>query len=298
MSWNKERIPSQQGKRILITGSNSGLGYETAKAMYEQGAEVIVACRNVEKGKAAIQQIEQESAGNGSLNVMQLDLASLSSIKAFISEFLSRFDQLDTLINNAGIMALPFARTSDGFESQFGTNHLGHFALTGPLLPLLEKSTEPRIVVVSSLANRLGYINFNNLNAESSYLRWVAYCQSKLANIIFAKELQKRLRVQKSDIKVVSVHPGFSATNLQRYLPGNKLINFLFSQSQAMGCLPSLYAASSEEIEGGEYIGPSGLLEIRGYPKRARIPKIATDTKVAETLWQKSIALTGCAYLA
>ena len=193
MNWDKNQIPDQTGKRVLITGANSGLGFETAKALYEKGADVIIACRNVIKGESAVKQIQQAVSSSGSLEVMVLDLASLESVRAFIIIFKEKYESLDILINNAGIMALPFARTEDGFESQFGTNHLGHFALTGPLLPLLEKAAKPRVVVVSSIVNRLGYINFNNLNAEKSYFRWLAYFQSKLANIVFAKELQKRL---------------------------------------------------------------------------------------------------------
>lgn len=298
MNWDKNNIPDQTGKRVLITGANSGLGFETAKALYEKGAEVIVACRDANKGQAAVSEIQAAVSSSGSLTVMVLDLASLESIAAFVLAFKQKFDQLDLLVNNAGVMALPFARSADGFESQFGTNHLGHFALTGPLLPLLEKTGKPRVVVVSSLANRLGHINFKNLNAEKFYLRWIAYCQSKLANIIFAKELQRRLKSSGSKIKVVSVHPGLSSTNLQRHVPGNKLMNKMFAQPQAMGCLPSLYAACAESIQGGEYIGPEGLFETRGYPKPARAPKIASNEQVAVRLWQDSMVLTHCDYLA
>lgn len=297
MHWNKNNIPEQSGKRVLVTGGNSGLGFETAKALYEKGADVIIACRNTDKGERAVSDIKTSVTSSGSLSIMALDLASLESINSFVLEFKEKFDRLDLLVNNAGIMALPFARTNDGFESQFGTNHLGHFALTGPLLSLLEESSEPRIVVVSSLANRLGYINFKNLNAEKSYFRWIAYCQSKLANIIFAKELQRRLRGRGSKIKVASVHPGFSSTNLQRYLPGHKLINLFFSQPQEMGCLPSLYAACAENIQGGEYIGPEGLFEVRGNPQAARAPKVANNERIATRLWAESMALTKCEYL-
>lgn len=297
MGWNKKNIADQAGKRVLITGANSGLGFETAKALYEKGANVVIACRNLDKGNAAIQEMQQSVNSAGSLTVMQLDLASLKSVNAFVINFTKQFKQLDLLINNAGIMALPFSQTTDNFESQFGTNHLGHFALTGSLLPLLENSTDSRVVIVSSLANRLGYINFKNLNSEKFYLRWVAYCQSKLANIIFAKELQKRLLNTGSKIKVISVHPGFSSTNLQRYIPGNKIINRLFSQSQEMGCLPSLYAACAEDIQGGEYVGPGGLFEVRGYPKAARAPKISENREVADRLWRDSMSLTECEYL-
>lgn len=297
MNWDKNQIPDQTGKRVLITGANSGLGFETAKALYEKGADVIIACRNAIKGESAVKQIQQAVSSSGSLEVMVLDLASLESVRAFIIIFKEKYESLDILINNAGIMALPFARTEDGFESQFGTNHLGHFALTGPLLPLLEKADKPRVVVVSSIVNRLGYINFNNLNAEKSYFRWLAYFQSKLANIVFAKELQKRLHNGASRIKVVCAHPGFSSTNLMQHVPGNKLIGYIFSQPQEMGCLPSLYAACSGNIEGGEYIGPRGFLETRGFPKSAKTPKIANDRGVAHHLWQKSVELTDCEYL-
>lgn len=296
MSWDKTQIPDQTGKRILITGANSGLGFDTAKVLYGKGADVIIACRTVSKGEEAIREIESSVSSKGSLSLMVLDLASIESIRSFLSAFKEKYDFLDILINNAGIMALPFSRTEDGFESQFGTNHLGHFALTGPLIPLLNKSKDPRVVVLSSLANRLGHIKFNNLNSEKFYYRWIAYCQSKLANILFAQELQRKMSEAKRDIKVVSVHPGFSSTNLQRYMPGHKIINALFSQSSEMGCLPSLFAATSNGIKGGEYIGPANLFEVRGYPEPAYIPKIAKDRDIAKQLWETSVRLTGCRY--
>ena len=297
--WNVSQIPNLAGLTAIVTGSNSGLGFETAKALFANDAEVIIACRNTQKGTEALQQITAAHPNKNSskIRVMQLDLANLQSVKTFAKEVAASHSKIDLLVNNAGVMIPPKSFTNDGFESQFGTNHLGHFALTGLLLPLLEKSDYARIVVVSSLANRFGKIRFKNLNAEKFYIKWDAYGQSKLANIVFANELQKRLKAKGSHIKVATVHPGFSSTNLQRYLPGASLINPLFSQSQDMGALPSLFAATHSDIMGGEYIGPSKLFETRGYPAPAKTPRTAKNAKTASQLWDKSVEFTGINYL-
>lgn len=297
--WDASHIGDLSGLTAIVTGSNSGLGFETAKALFSNGAEVIIACRDASKGEQAQKEIATAAPTRdaNNLKVMTLDLADLNSVKSFSKQIETQYSKIDLLINNAGVMIPPKSFTNEGFESQFGTNHLGHFALTGQLLPLLEKSEYARVVVVSSLANRFGKIRFSNLNAEKFYIKWDAYGQSKLANIIFAKELQKRLVSKGSHVKVATVHPGFSSTNLQRYLPGASLINPLFSQPQHMGALPSLFAATNDSIQGGEYIGPSKLFESRGYPAPAKTPRSALNPKTASKLWDKSVEFTGINYL-
>ena len=294
--WSVDKIPSQSGKIALVTGANSGIGFEAAKVLVSKGAEVILACRNVNKGEEALAQIKSDDP-DANVHLMTLDLASLSSVKEFSEAFTSKYQKLDLLINNAGVMAPPFGRTADGFEMQFGTNHLGHFALTGHLLPLLEAADSARIVIVSSLAHRFGRINFNNLNSEKRYSRWVAYGQSKLANLMFAKEIQRRLESKGSDIVAVAVHPGFSATNLQRYMPGATWMNSLFSQSQEAGCLPTLFAATEANIRGGEYIGPDGFFEMKGNPRNAFATNTSGSRSKAKKLWDESERLTNVAYL-
>lgn len=295
MSWDISQIPSQAGKRVLITGANSGIGFEAAKVLVGKGAEVIMACRNQEKGQAALDDIKAANP-QGKVSLMALNLASLESIETFAEEFRNKYQSLDILINNAGVMAPPFSKTADGFEMQFGTNHLGHFALTGHLLPLLDAAEAGRVVVVSSLAHRIGKINFDNLNAEKRYSRWPAYGQSKLANLMFAKELQHRLHTAGSKVIALAVHPGYSATNLQRHTPGGAIGNKL-AQSQLEGAMPTLYAATEAGVKGGEYIGPDGWLEIKGRPKAAYVASKAKDKQVAAQLWEASEQLTKVNYL-
>lgn len=296
MKWSIEQIPSLKGKNIVITGANSGIGFEAAKVFAAKGGNVILACRNTDKGQSALNAIK-EATPDANLTRLPLDLASLDSVTAFSQQVAQTWDHLDILVNNAGVMAPPLSRTAEGFEMQFGTNHLGHFALTGKLLPLLEKSDDARIVVVSSLAHRFGRINFSDLNSEKRYLRWPAYAQSKLANLMFAKELQRRLQKQGSSVVTCAAHPGYSSTELQRYVPGNSLFNSLLSQTQAQGCLPTLYAATAPDIKGGEYIGPDGFFEVKGNPKRAYSTKRSNDVDTADRLWQVSEKLTQVSYL-
>ncbi|MDX1695036.1 MAG: oxidoreductase [Ketobacteraceae bacterium] len=295
MGWELDSIKDQTGKRVLITGANSGIGFEAARVLAGKGAEVILACRNPEKGESALADIRQDYP-QSQVSLMTLDLASLASIEQFANDFKTRYDRLDILINNAGVMAPPFTRTADGFELQFGTNHLGHFALTGHLLPLLEAADAGRIVVVSSLAHRFGKLSFSNLNGEKRYLRWPAYAQSKLANLVFAQELQRRLDQAGSSVIAVAVHPGYSATNLQRHTPGGALMNKI-AQSQLEGAMPTLYAATEPGISGGEYIGPDGWLEIKGRPRKARVAAKARDPQTAARLWDVSESLTQVQYL-
>jgi hypothetical protein len=295
VTWTPEQIPSLDGKIILVTGANSGLGLESTRLLAGRGAEVIMACRNPEKGKAALDSIRKEHP-QANLTLMSLDLADQQSVKDFAEAFKARYDHLDILLNNAGLMAPPLSRTKDGFEMQFGTNHLGHFALTGLLLDLLEKAQAPRVVTVSSVAHNFGRIYFGNLNAEKSYYRWTFYGQSKLANLMFARELHRRLRQSGSRIQSIAVHPGYSDTNLQDGT-GFALFNRFFAQPQHMGCYPSVYAATSAEAKSGGYYGPNGFFEIAGYPAPARMRKLARDEQVAKRLWETSEELTGIHYL-
>jgi NAD(P)-dependent dehydrogenase (short-subunit alcohol dehydrogenase family) len=301
--WTSENIPDQSGRVAIVTGANSGLGYETARALARKGATVIVAVRNLEKGRAAAQQIEAE-APTSNVEVMHLDLADLASVQRFADAFRAGYERLDLLINNAGVMMVPQRQeTADGFEMQFGTNHLGHFALTGRLLDLLQRTPGSRVVVVSSTAHRISGINFEDLQAEGSYSSSGAYGQSKLANLLFAYELQRRLdAVQANDatdpgILVAASHPGWTATNLQQHSRMFQWLNPLLAQRPEMGALPTLYAATAPEVVGGGFYGPSGFLEMRGTPKRVHSNGRSHDQAAATRLWAESEALTGVRYL-
>ncbi|MEQ1311997.1 oxidoreductase [Acinetobacter sp. XH1639] len=295
VTWTPEQIPSMIGKTVLVTGANSGLGFESARLMAAHGAEVIMACRDQKKGILAVENIKEEYP-EAKLVLMSLDLADQQAIKAFVQVFKEKYQKLDILLNNAGLMAPPLSRTKDGFEIQFGTNHLGHFTLTGLLLDVLERADKPRIVTVSSVAHNFGKIYFNNLNAEKCYFRWAFYGQSKLANLIFSRELHRRLRLTESKIDSIAVHPGYSDTNLQN-ASGTAVFNCFFAQPQSMGCYPSVFAATSSEAESGGYYGPNGFMEMAGYPAPARVRKLAKDQNLAEQLWQVSEQLTGVCYL-
>ena len=293
--WINENIPDQSGKLALVTGANSGLGYEVSLALALKGATVIMACRNLKKGDEAAAKIREENP-SGEVRLMNLDLADLSSVKQFAEEFRSKYTHLDLLINNAGVMATPYGETADGFELQFGINHIGHFALTGLLLDLLENTPNSRIVTVSSYAHWFGRINFDDLNGEKFYYRWLGYTQSKLANVLFAYELQRKLSQSGKDTLSVAAHPGYAETNLQQHSAFWSFLNPVMAQSQAMGALPILYAATRPEIEGGEYIGPDGFLGQHGYPHKARSSKGSHNEATAEHLWDVSEELTGVKY--
>lgn len=292
MNWTTQSIPSLKGKTAIVTGANSGIGLETARALAAKGANVILACRNSEKASAAQREIEN-GAGGAKVEAIALNLADLSSIRAFASTFSSKYDRLDILVNNAGVMTPPLTKTTDGFEVQFGGNHLGHFALTGLLLDLLKSTPDSRLVVVSSIAERFGRIDFNNLNAERQYDPMTAYGQSKLANLLFSYELSRRLSAQKSSPLVVAVHPGLTATNLQKNSAISGLLSSFIAQPAAMGALPSLYAATAPGVQSGDYFGPDGFLEIGGYPKKIDSSANSRDTEVAKQLWQVSETLSG-----
>jgi len=302
--WTAEQIPSQAGKTALITGANSGIGYQTALELARHGAHVLLGCRNEAKGQAALERLRREAPG-ASAEVVQLDMASLASIRAFAAAFPGRGIALDLLINNAGVMALPKRElTEDGFERQFGTNHLGHFALTGLLLPALLAAPAPRVVTVASLAHRTGKIEFDNLQRERGYEGWDAYNASKLANILFAKELDRRARAAHSRLLSVAVHPGVSTTSIFENGPGTtnlkaimvKLLAPVLMQNDEAGALPTLYAATSPAAHGGEYIGPDGFGELKGSPVVVQPRPQALDVAVGERLWAVSEELTGVHY--
>jgi NAD(P)-dependent dehydrogenase (short-subunit alcohol dehydrogenase family) len=294
--WTADDIPNQDGKIALVTGANSGLGFEDARALAGKGATVIMACRCVDKGEAAARQIRGDYPA-AAVDVMALDLASLESVRRFAGEFARRHATLQLLINNAGVMALPDRReTADGFEMQFGTNHLGHFALTGLLMPLIACTPGARVVSVSSMAHRLGRINFDDLNATRSYRRWTAYGQSKLANLLFIYELQRRFEAAGVDAAAVAAHPGWSSTHLQQHSGFFSALNPVLAQKPHMGALPTLYAATAAGVSGGEYYGPDGLFGMRGYPVRAGSSRRSYDRTVAARLWSVSEELTGVHY--
>jgi NAD(P)-dependent dehydrogenase (short-subunit alcohol dehydrogenase family) len=296
--WTVERIPGQSGRLAVVTGANSGLGLVTARELARAGAQVVLACRNMQKGESALRECEGAVSG-AKPSLEELDLASLDSVRAFAERFRARHDGLDLLINNAGVMATPRRRTADGFELQFGTNHLGHFALTGLLIEQMEGREDARVVTLSSWAHHTGRIAFDNLSGDRRYFRWRAYGQSKLANLLFALELDRRLRAAGSTVKSLAAHPGYASTNLQFAGPplldravmhvGNRVI----AQSDEMGALPTLYAATEPGLDGGTFAGPDGFFEQRGHPKPVSPSSAARDEDVARRLWEVSERLTG-----
>lgn len=287
-------------KTIIVTGANSGIGLEAAKIFSSRGAHVILAVRNQQKGEAAVASILSENS-NAKVEVNSLDLADLKSVRDFAKAYIDRFDSLDLLINNAGVMIPPYQKTKNGFELQFGSNHLGHFALTGLLLQLLKNTPFSRVVTLSSIAHRGAAIFFDNLDGSNEYKAMKFYGQSKLANLLFAKELDERLK--KSGISTISLgcHPGITSTNLfklgKKDAPGFlKKISSWFLQGVEMGVLPTIYAATEDHLKGGEYIGPDGKGNRSGYPT-IEIPAAGVYNKeTMKRLWQVSETLTGVVY--
>lgn len=293
--WTAEDIPDLEGKVAIVTGANSGIGYPTVKALARKRATVILACRDRAKGRSAVRGIKQENP-DARVELILLDLADLASVRSFAATFANRYDRLDILINNAGIMNTPFGKTVDGFELQFGTNHLGHFALTGLLLELLIRTPQARVVTVSSGGHIFGKIDFENLNAERGYDRGQAYGQSKLANLLFTYELQRRFERAGVEAMAAACHPGWTATNLQVHTRWVELLNPLISQTPEMGALPTLYAAAAPGVQGGSYYAPGSWLGLRGYPALAHSSDRSYDLAVAARLWDVSEELTGVRY--
>ncbi|MFP3322368.1 oxidoreductase [Planococcus sp. SIMBA_160] len=288
------------GKTAIITGANSGLGLETAKSFARLDARIILAVRNLDKGTAAKQEILDESF-EATIDVMQLDLSDLESVRAFAEAFTSRFDSLDLLVNNAGVMTPPYAKTKDGFELQFGSNHLGHFALTGRLLPLLLQTENSRVVTLSSLAHRNSAIYFDNLDGSKGYKAMKFYGQSKLANLMFATELDERLKQHGLATQSMACHPGISSTNL--FKVGGREMPRIFKglmnrylQPATMGALPTVYAATASSLTGGEYVGPDGKGQRRGYPTLEKPDPAVNDEAVRQKLWDVSEKLTGVTF--
>jgi NAD(P)-dependent dehydrogenase (short-subunit alcohol dehydrogenase family) len=299
--WTAEQIPDQQGRTAIVTGANSGLGLIVARELAGAGAHVIIASRDTGKGATALGLIRATHPA-ANVEVGQLDLANLGSVRAFAQHFLAGHDRLDLLVNNAGIMAAPRSRTADGFELQFGTNHLGHFALTGLLMPAFNQRVGTRVVTVSSNNHKAGQMRLDDLQGEQHYSRWGAYAQSKLANLLFMLELDRRLKAAGLPMISVAAHPGYSATNLQLSGPPLqeriflRIANRLIAQSAEIGALPILFAATYPDLAGGSYVGPDGPGEMRGYPTLVQPSDRAKDAELADRLWQISERLTGVRY--
>ena len=293
--WTSDDVPGQLGRLAVVTGANTGLGFETAQVLAARGASVVLAVRDIEKGKAAAARIAGTAPG-ANVTVQALDLTSLDSIRAAAAELRARHPRIDLLVNNAGVMLTPKQATGDGFELQFGTNHLGPFALTGLLLEQMLPVPGSRVVTVSSLAHRIGArINFGDLQGERSYSRVAAYGQSKLANLMFTYELQRRL--SGAGTIAVAAHPGLASTELGRYTPAIVAFSYaLVSQQAAMGALPTLRAATDPGVAGGQYYGPRGLFGTRGYPTLAHSSRRSHDTAIQRRLWTVSEELTGVTF--
>ena len=290
--WSAEALGDQSGRIAIVTGSNSGIGFETARVLAGKGATVVMACRNLEKANPKAEEIRAAHPG-ADVEVMQLDLSDLDSVQRFADAFRAKHSRLDLLINNAGIMVPPYGKTAQGFETQFGVNHLGHFALTGSLLDVITNTPGSRIVTVSSIAHYVGKIQFSDLNWEKGYKAQSAYGQSKLANLLFTYELQRRLADAGKDTLAVAAHPGWTETNLQEHAKAAKFMNRFLAQKPLMGALPTLYAATEASVNGAEYFGPNGFMEMNGPPKKVKSNKRSHDRNVAERLWNVSEELTG-----
>ena len=296
--WTTENIPELKGKVIIVTGGNSGLGYESVKAFAKNGAEVILTSRSIEKGEAAKTKIGKVK---GNISVLQLDLMDFASIKNFAEYFKKKYNRLDVLLNNAGIMTTPYFLTKDGLEAQNGTNHFGHFALTGHLFELIKNTSKSRFVNVSSMAHKQGKMDFDNLLFENGkgYSAMKSYGRSKLMNLLFTYELQRKLEAAGIDSISVAAHPGVSNTNLARFLEDKLIFKILkplmspFIQEQEMGALPEIRAAVDPNVKGGEYYGPDGFNEMKGFPVLVQSNEASHNLEDAKKLWEVSEKLTG-----
>jgi NAD(P)-dependent dehydrogenase (short-subunit alcohol dehydrogenase family) len=304
--WTAADIPDQSGKTILVTGANSGLGLRAAQGLAAHGARVLMACRNPDKATAALAEVTAVASPSATVETISLDLADLASVRECAEKVNGNVERLDVLVNNAGVMALPFRRTADGFEMQLGTNHLGHFALTGLLLPVLHRAAAPRVVTVSSQVHRIGKIRFDDLMGERRYSKWRAYGQSKLANLLFTAELGRLAAAAGSSLIAVAAHPGYAATHLQTAgseLEGKKAaarfwgaLNSVIAQSDEGGARPELYGATMPGVRNGDYFGPNRFNQMRGYPKLVRGNRRSRDESVAARLWSVSEQLTDVRY--
>jgi NAD(P)-dependent dehydrogenase (short-subunit alcohol dehydrogenase family) len=301
--WTADDLPDLSGMRAVVTGANSGIGLEASRALAGAGAHVVMACRNESRGRDAMAEI-RETTPAASLSLHRLDLADLDSVGAFVDRFTAEYERLHVLCNNAGVMAIPRRETEQGFEMQFGVNHLGHFALTALLYETLRATPgESRVVTQSSGVHERGEIDFDDLHHEREYDEWEAYAQSKLANLLFAYEFQRRLDdAGVANVTSVGCHPGYAATNLQYRGPemagsrlrltGMKVANAVFAQSARKGALPMLYAATAPDVDGGDYVGPGGFLNMRGHPETQRSSDRSYDEAASERLWTVSEELT------
>ena len=308
-SWTTADMPDQSEKTVVVTGANSGLGLEATRAFVENGAHVVMACRSVDDGRTVKQRLE--SAGYiGSLDLIEIDLADFDSVEEFADALRTQYNAIDTLCNVAGVMAIPRRESVDGFEMQFAVNHLGHFALTGLVLERLRQAGTPaqpaRVVTMSAGFHEIGEITFDDLQSEREYGRLRAYAQSKLANLLFAYELDRRARAADEPVRSIAAHPGYAATNLTRW-EGPSLLtavmnavfrvgNALVAQPPEQGVLPLLFAATSPAAEGEGYYGPDGLFGLRGYPEKQRSSERSYDEQLAARLWEVSENLTGVDY--
>ncbi len=300
--WTKENIENLKGKIMLVTGGNSGLGFESVKAFAANNAKVILASRSVEKGEAAKQQLGKIGS---KIDVMQLDLSDFKSIKQFADDFKSKYKHLDVLLNNAGIMMTPYFLTKDKLEAQNGVNHFGHFSLTGQLFDLIKNTPNSRIVNVSSLAHKRGKMDFENplFENKKGYNPVKSYGRSKLSNLLFTYELQRRIKMAGISSAAVAAHPGVSKTNLERYLASKffyKIFRPLFStfyQSAEQGALPQIRASVDKNVKGGEYFGPDGFREMKGLPVQVNSSKASHNVADAKKLWELSEKITGIKFL-
>ena len=295
--WDSNNVPDQNDRVVIVTGSSSGIGFEAARVLADKNATVIIAVRNLQKGNTAANAI-MANHKNANVQVMELDLANLESVRSFAMKFKESYSRLDLLVNNAGVMMPPYSKTTDGFELQFGTNHLGHFVLTGLLMDLILRTDDSRVVTVSSTAHKSGRIDFSDLNWEKrKYKKMQTYGDSKIANLYFTFELQRKL--EKTGSKTISVasHPGWTATELQRHVGIFNFLNRFFAQGIEMGTLPTLYAATAADVKGGEYFGPSGWQEMKGYPKKVESNELSQDAEISEKLWTVSEELTDIKYI-
>jgi NAD(P)-dependent dehydrogenase (short-subunit alcohol dehydrogenase family) len=295
MGWSEADIPDQSGRTAVVTGANSGIGWETARALAAKGARVVLACRSEEKGRDAERRL-RAALPDADVGFEPLDLGSLASVRRFAEKLSAGEARLDLLVNNAGVMMPPYGKTADGFETQLGTNHLGHFALTGLLLDRLRRAPAARVVNVSSLAHFWGSIGFDDLQSERSYNPTRAYGQSKLANLLFTRELQRRFEAARIDALSAAAHPGSTRTELQRHSGMMHAIVAVFSQTPPEGALPTLHAATAPGVRGGDYFGPSGFAGCLGPPGPARSSPRSKDAAAGLRLWNASEQLTGVSF--